>query len=51
MGRSCSLTTIQAASSCRISSSCPTHWTAQLVRMGQVQRDAFDLDGHILIFV
>src|SRR5664280_237011 len=26
MGRSCSLTTIQAASNCRINSSCPTHW-------------------------
>src|SRR5436190_23932158 len=28
MGRSWSLTTIQAASSCRMSSSWPTHWTA-----------------------
>src|SRR6478672_2116410 len=26
MGRSCSLTTIQAASNWRINSSCPTHW-------------------------
>src|SRR5205823_12112023 len=28
MGRSWSFTTIQAASNCRMSSSCPTHWTA-----------------------
>ena len=47
MGRSCSLTTIQAASNWRMSSSWPTQWMVSSSGCAEVQRYAFDFDRHM----